>query len=402
MPSPIRFSRTHRYSRSRVRLLLRPRVWLSATVPLVALALAWADWQRPALLTDVLGDRPLDSGSNSSGEVALPPSLSEPDAAGQRWLTGDRAQIDIDNLPVLGARRFPRGTPLTLEEPLVSPDRPPGALKSPSQTGSSSNLPAPSAIAPTDLPLLNPAPSASRSTHGAAKPDPILNTVTVPPTTSPVLPSPAIAPLGTVSSPVPGATSSQPSLPVSPLESALQRQSGSSNPLSTVEPFPADPSRVLPRVPSAVPSGAVLQPIPGDPAPPLSQPPLTPAFSTPTLSGPYLPRTSPPPGSTGYLPPLGVQPLPAVAPSQPIGASTALPAGLPVPDSSISGSGLLGGQTGLPGGNAAAPPRPQFDGRDIYTAPAQPAQPTIEAAEAAPFSAPSRPRNGEFNTFSNP
>ncbi len=403
MPSPIRFSRTHRYSRSRVRLLLRPRVWLSAAVPVLALASAWVYWQRPALLTNGLGDRPLEFGSDPFRDIALPPSFFEPDTTGSDWSLGDRAQIDIDNLPVLGARRFPTGTPLTLEEPLVSPDRLPEALKSPSQAGSSSNLPGSSAIAPTDLLLLNPAPSASRLTNGSAKPDPILNTVivtpTAAPTASPLLPSPAIAPAGTVSSPAPGSTTSQPPLPVSPLESALQRQSAASSPLPTVQPSPANPSGALPRVPGAVPSGSVLQPIPGEPTQPLSQPSVMPAFSTPTLPGPYLPRTSPPPGSTGYLPPLGVQPLPAVTPSQPIGAPTALPTGLPVPDSSLPGSNPSGGATGLPGSNALPSPRPQFDGRDSYTTPAQLTQPTVEAA---PFSAPPRPRNGEFNTFSNP
>lgn len=407
MPSPIRFSRTHRYSRSRLRLLLRPKVWLSAAVPILALALAWAYWQRPALMTDLLGDRPLELGSgpssDSSRDIALPPSLFEPDAMGRGWSLGDRAQIDIDNLPVLGARRFPAGTPLTLEEPLVSPDRLPTALKSPSQVGSSSNLPASSAIAPTDLLLLNPAPSASRPTGGSAKPDPILNTVTVSPTVSPMLPSPAIAPsgtmTGTLSSPVPSSASPQPPLPISPLESALQRQAGSSSPSSPVEPAPAGPSGTLSSGSGAIPSSAVLQPVPGAPARPLSQPSVTPAFSTPTLPGPYLPRTSPPPGSTGYLPPLGAQPLPAVAPSQPIGVPTALPAGLPVPDSAVPVPSPLGGAAGLPGGTSAPPPRPQFDGRDLYMPPAQPAQPI---GEAAPFSAPPRPRNGEFNTFSNP
>lgn len=400
MPSPIRFSRTHRYSRGRVRLLLRPRVWLSVTVPVLALALAWAYWQRPALLTDWLGDRPLELGSDPFGDMALPPSLFGPNTTGQGQSMGDRAQIDIDNLPVLGARRFPTGTPLTREEPLVSPDSLSAAVKSPSQTGSSSGLPASSAIAPTDLLLLNPAPAASRSTSGSAKPDPILNMVTVAPTASPMLPTPAIAPAGTVSSLTPGSTASQSPPSVSPLESALQRQAGSSSPRSTVEPSPVDPSSALPRVPGAVPSGSVLQPVPGEPAQPLSQPSVTPAFSTPTLPGPYLPRTSPPPGSTGYLPPLGVQPLQTGIPSQSIGAPAALPGGLPEPDSSIPGSGILGsGAMGLPGGNSAASPRPQFDGRDFYTAPVQPAQPPVEAA---PFSAPPRPQNGEFNTFSNP
>ncbi|QKD82183.1 hypothetical protein HPC62_08220 [Thermoleptolyngbya sichuanensis A183] len=412
MPSPIRFSRTHRYSRSRVRLLLRPRVWLSAVVPVLALALAWAYWQRPALLSNWLGDRPLEFGADSSGDRALPPGLFESNPTGQGRSLGDRAQIDIDNLPVLGARRFPTGTPLALEEPLVSSSDLPDALKSPSQAGSSSSLPASSAIALTNLLLLNPAPTASRSSRGSAKPDPILNTITVSPTTSPIttssiLPSPAIAPagtvstVGTVSSPIPGSTPSQPVLPVSPLESALQRQAGSSSPPSTVEPSPAGSSGTSPRIPGTVPSGSVLQPIPGEPAQPLSQPSLTPAFSTPTLPGPYLPRTSPPPGSTGYLPPLGVQPLPTSTLGQPIGAPAPLPSGLPVPDSSISGSGISGaGAAGFPGGNSSVLPQPQFDGRNFYTAPTQPAQPPT--VEAAPFSAPSRPRNGEFNTFSNP
>jgi hypothetical protein len=395
MPLPVRFSRPHRYSRSRMRLLLRPRVWLSAAVPALALALAWAYWQRPALLTDLGGDRPLESlRPDQPRDIASPSGLLELERANSGQSMGDRAQIDIDNLPVLGARRFPSGTPLTLEEPLVSPDSIPDALKSPRQSDLDANLPGSAAIAPTDLSLLNPAPSITRSTPDEAKPDSILNTVTVSPTANPVLPSPAIAGLGTVSSPVPGSTVAQPSIPANPLESALQRQTVSISPRAATDPPAAAPSGALLRSPGAVPSSAVLQPIPGEPAQPLSQPVVTPAFSTPTLPGPYLPRTSPPPGTTGYLPPLGVQPLSAGSSSQPITtAPAAVSPALPVPDA--AGSDVMG----LPGSSSAEPTRPQFDGRDLYTAPAQPALP---AAEAAPFSAPPRPRNGEFNTFSNP
>ncbi|GAB4133300.1 MAG: hypothetical protein Fur0046_03920 [Cyanobacteria bacterium J069] len=378
-----------------MRLLLRPRVWLSATVPVLALLFAWAYWDRPEWLTSLDGDRPLQSAPSPAGAPVSPPELLEPDPAAQELWIGDRAQIDLDNLPVLGARRFPSGNPLTLGEPIVLPSGNSSTLKAPTQS-TPTGLSTPSAIAPLGGTPLVPELGASRSRSGADKPDSVTNTVTIAPTATPGLPNPAIAPSSSAPGNIPPSYApAQPLLSASPLESALQRQSasnGRNQPLSAATEPAAQSMPNSGLLPSS-PSGTGLQPVPGQPV----QPTITPAFSTPTLPGPYTPRTSPPPGTTGYMPPLGVQPLPTGSARQqstmPSLTSPAATSGSQVP-----------GSVGVPGTTTIAPAQPQFGSSDFYAAPAVPEQPrqptTIDPS--APFSAPPRPRNGEFNTFSNP
>lgn len=399
-PASVKRSSASRYWSARLQVLKRPAVWGSALLlllPLVFLANYWRDPEgfvgSQALLQSESSALPEEQNISNSptGDGTTAPAVSDASTL-----------LEVPALPdpETGARQTDLPQPTLLESLLSMPL--PGLESQPQ--------PASRPRSPFTTQPRNSESSQNRVSNGAGNVSAGLFSSSSPLLTS-ALAQPTANPEGnaaTTSSNQAG--SNQVGMPLSPLQSALNRSAGigvSSSP-STSEAQPESPSNLTAQAPANPGQTTLPWLVTGQ----ISQPLGTPTFGTPT----YIPRTSPFPGTTGYTLPSALRPTlpysaaptysnyansyfnnayPGVYPSTPytgFPVGTVTPSIYPTvpqltPTLPISPYGRPGYSTGIP--------VPSFT----------PA--TTSIPQPVPFSIPRTPPGryiggGEINTFSNP